>query len=224
MAHSGAGRYGGGGNDNRCQQRGGDRPCCYIRLNYPILVEQGVNDIFECALCHAYHICTGGNECPTVGTSDGIVCGLTGICLGENLQSPAPPLYHQRPLADGSSELENFGLNNIIAVIKSDLARYFITSEELGEVSSAITEGGSLTRRVGYLIEVTFPLCKHIIEEINCGYDIVCSMYIHIIISIYSNRTVYDTLLFKCTRSKKLDAVLKRMRERWMSIATTLEP
>ena len=65
-------------------------------------------------------------------------------------------------------------------------------------------------------------ICQHLFQDIPYAYSLVCSMYIHIIISIFSTKTVYGNVLFKCTKNKRFDNLVKQIREIWMSTLTTL--
>lgn len=156
----------------------------------------------------------------TVG--DGLVCALTGSFLGQDYRDVARTgvVGSTRFLAR-EEELDSFTFAGVVTAIKAELVVYFTSSAELKDVTQTVVTDGQLAPDVSTMIDYTFSLCRHLLEEINCGYQIICSMYVHIIISIYANKTVYDALLFKCTRNKKLDAILKQMRERWMSIITT---
>lgn len=201
----------------------GERGCVFRRLEFHFLKVYNVADIYACQACGRYHICDGGGECPPVNMGDTIVCELTGAALDGNFQQAfIPSCSLENSFRDNE---ENFAYMNIVCSLKSDIVKYFVSTSALDSVAEEILENeGKLYPRIESLIDSTLPLCRHILEEINCGYDIICSMYIHIIISIYSNRTIYDALLFKCTKNKKLDVVLKRVREAWMSTMLTREP
>lgn len=200
----------------------GGEGCSYARLEYQILRAHGVSELYACTVCGRWHICDGGDECRVVIMGDGLVCALTGSFLGED--------YREGARTGGGSltaclareeELDSFTFAGVVTSIKAELVVYFTLSAELKDVTRLVVIQDQLAPGVSAMIDHTFPLCRHLLEEINCGYQIICSMYVHIIISIYANKTVYDALLFKCTRNKKLDAILKQMRERWMSIITT---
>lgn len=158
---------------------------------------------------------------------DHLICELSGAFLEDNFQPQAPPRAEGRGGVVGVEDDENFAYSNLTYSLKTDLARYFSACRVLDDAATArivIRGRECLQPRIAALIDRTLSHCRHLFEEINCGYDIICSMYIHLLISVYSNRTVYDALLFKCTKNKRLDTILKRMRQTWMSIMLTSEP
>lgn len=193
-----------------------------MRLEYQILRAYGVFNLYTCTFCGTWHICDGGNECHAVLAGDGLVCALTGSFLGEDYSDGMRTgVVSSVGFLSKEEELDGFTFAGVITAIKQEIIVYFSSSVELKDVTEVVIMDGHLAPDISTMIDHTFPLCRHLLEEINCGYEIICSMYVHIIISIYSNKTVYDALLFKCTRNKKLDSILKQMREKWMSIITT---
>lgn len=176
--------------------------------------------------CHTFHVCDGGPECLPINTGEGLVCVITGRCLGENLQATS----QNCELVTWSSQepIKNYVFGQLVSSIAAELFDYFsakVATEDLTEVSASVLDKatGSLKKEIMAMISHTFPLCHHLFEETPWAKDLVLSIYIHVIISIYSSRTVYDSLLFKCTKNKKYDHILKQIRESWMSTLTTCD-
>ncbi|ARW78094.1 protein UL92 [Common bottlenose dolphin gammaherpesvirus 1 strain Sarasota] len=195
--------------------------CDFSKVDTPICRRHRITCIYVCRQCHAYHVCDGGRECVAINTGENVVCLLTGRCIEDNTLDIGS-------LASGTLKrieqpYEKHVYENIIQSLKVDLRNFFSAGQSMKEVKMAIFDqaSSSLLPEIESLIADTFPMCASLFGEISWAYDVVCSMYIHIIISIYSTRTVYGNLLFKCTKNKRYDIILKRMRERWMSMLTT---
>lgn len=159
--------------------------------------------------------------------------------------------HHNGPFSDSETDDHaNYIFQNAISSLQLDLIVYFSRVAGLDEIREAIfqkpqvgeenvypdiSQDGTplqfrslvgptvpvLSSTIRDIIARTFSLCSHLLSDPDHGYRVICSIYIHIIISIYSSKTVYDALLFKSTKNKKLDGVLKRVREEWMRILTT---
>lgn len=157
-----------------------------------------------------------------INTGENMVCVLTGLCVMDNVQELGGYMiqtYNAREKGYDPNVYEG-----IIESIKEDIIKFFSSDYANNlEINDVIMEEGHLKSNITQLISQTFKFCFHLFEETNCGYDLICSMYIHIIISIYSKKTVYGHVLFKCTKNKKYDAILKTMREVWMSTLITID-
>nr|WAH70937.1 protein 31 [Eptesicus fuscus gammaherpesvirus] len=232
---------GGGGN---CGGASG-RTCSFTKVNSPICSFHRVTNIYQCEECERYHVCDGEGACHLVETRESLVCALTGRCmpsrapdLGARGGARAPFFFHKGALDYGGPD--GHALDGVLGAVQADMARYFSTAEspDMEDVRAAVLlspAGGDVREKgaqnghaqptlrpeVEALIRDTFPLCRHVFAEASRGYDIICSMYVHIIISVYATKTVYGNLLFKCTKNKKYNAVVKRMREAWMSTLIT---
>lgn len=193
--------------------------CSFERLRNPLCQLHNITTVYQCTICEDYHVCNGGRDCLMLNTGENMVCLLTGASILDNFQDsafiPAQSLRVPEPTTDLGA------VQNIIFNIQSDMARYFSQGEGLADVKEAIIDNGDLKPRVAHIIERTFLHCQNLLEEVDYGYDLICSMYTHIIISIYSTKTVYGPLLFKCTKNKRYDGVVKRIRQEWMSMLTT---
>lgn len=157
-------------------------------------------------------------------SGEGLVCMVTGRCLGENMQTSG----HHYELVTWSTQepLKNYVFSQMSSTLAADLFRYFhiqSNTEDLMDVRTAIldTKKGCLKQEIITIINRTFQFCQHLFNDAVWAQDLVKNIYIHVIISIYSSRTVYDSLLFKCTKNKKYDHILKQIRETWMSTLIT---
>ncbi|AAC95557.1 orf 31 [Ateline gammaherpesvirus 3] len=193
--------------------------CQFNKLNTVICQYHKVFCLYQCVQCKKYHVCDGSKTCVLINTGESLVCMLTGNCIFNNFQEST--FLQQDNVKEPMQQFDYTLFANILESLKQDLENYFIKSYGLEEVKNAIMNNCSLKPEIYNLIRCTFQHCCHIFGEIHYGYDIICSMYIHIIISIYSTKTVYGNLLFKCTKNKKYDYILKRMRETWMSTLIT---
>lgn len=215
-----------------CQKHSADRrparchntrecKCSFTRVDDPICRLHGVSCLYRCILCNRYHVCTGGSSCLVINTGENMVCVLTGNCIIETMQDTrfCCPQSDINP----SRTDRKFMFNNILASVKADIAHFFSDSARWREIYAQISADGHLNNKVSCLIDSTFEACHHLFGDIPYAYSLVCSMYIHIIISIFSTKTVYGPLLFKCTKNKKYDALVKQIRETWMSTLTMLD-
>nr|WEM32496.1 hypothetical protein [Bovine gammaherpesvirus 4] len=189
--------------------------CSMGLFNTPLCLRHKVNCVYFCSECEKIHLCDGGKECVMTNTGENMVCLLTGNCIFENLQGIKDYVSNVYVLEQKCDQ--NMFLNIIQSIIE-DIFKFFTSVCVLPEIQEALLgEEGELKPHIIQLIKKTFGLCAHVFGETKCGYDLICSMYIHVIISIYSSKTVYGNLLFKCTKNKKYDSVVKKMREQWMS-------
>ncbi|UTM04653.1 protein UL92 [Equid gammaherpesvirus 2] len=202
---------------------GGPEGCYYVRVESLICALHGVSSLYVCRACENYHVCDGGDECIVVNTGDNMVCFLTGNCVADNIQD-----FCDLNIAVKKKEMECAPTDDyntflgIAEAIKKDIFTFFNREDgKLAEIREAILTEGGLRPEIGRLIEVTLRVSIHIFSKSDHGYDVICSMYVQIIISIYSTKTVYNGLLFKCTKNKRYDSVLKKMRELWMSTSAT---
>lgn len=193
--------------------------CIYQRVKLPLCRSPCTASLYRCCKCDRYHVCDGGIECAPICAGEDLLCSLTGSAVGDNIQDgvfrPSQP--------DRDSEVPTAAtLGAIIACVQADIASFFARRPDLADVARVVLDhNGSLQPSVSYGIERTFEHCRRLLETTNAGYDLICSMYAHVIISIYSERTVYGSLLFKCTKNKRCDPVVKRIREEWMSTLIT---
>nr|QRE02512.1 hypothetical protein [Otarine gammaherpesvirus 4] len=202
--------------------------CQFERMKSRAALENAIACIYHCNECGAYHVCDGGAQCKLVDTGESVVCILTGSCVGDTGHGTSSVITCGDAATIMNTEsYERQAFDNIIRALQVDIGHFFSTASDMDDVQSAVLDGtgGCLKPTIADLIAATFHLCYHLFDEAACAYDIVCSMYIHIIISVYSTRTVYGSLLFKCTKNKRYDAILKRMRQQWMHMLTIeMEP
>ncbi|AIU39556.1 protein UL92 [Equid gammaherpesvirus 5] len=202
---------------------GGPDGCYYLRVESLICSLHGISSLYVCRECENYHVCDGGDDCIVVNTGDNMVCFLTGNCVADNIQE-----FCNLSVAVKKKDLEcapTDDVNTFMGIaeaIKRDIFAFFNRENcKLAEIRAAILTEEGLRPEIGRLIEVTLRVSIHIFSKSEHGYDVICSMYVQIIISIYSTKTVYNGLLFKCTKNKRYDSVLKKMRELWMSTSAT---
>lgn len=175
--------------------------------------QHNIDWIFKCESCGRFHICDGAHDCVLIQTLDGMICDLSGSYVMENLQGPFTGLTHEN---ESTSTKEDF--HTTINEIYKYIEDFFSNTPGLEEVSTQIlTQDGTVQETIAKYIATTFQFCAHFLKEISYGFSLVCSMYTQILISIFATKTVYDPLLFKCTRNKKHDQVLKRVRAAWIS-------
>ena len=197
-----------------------DHKCQFVRLQDPICKFHKVDCLYRCTVCNRFHVCNGGNSCLVINTGENMVCVLTGSCIMETVQDTRFCISASDTCRATTDH--KYVFNNIVLSIMSDIAYFFSSSISLKEVSQAIFIHGNLKPTICALIESTFDICQHLFQDIPYAYSLVCSMYIHIIISIFSTKTVYGNVLFKCTKNKRFDNLVKQIREIWMSTLTTL--
>ncbi|AJG42955.1 hypothetical protein KM481_gp25 [Harp seal herpesvirus] len=194
--------------------------CTFERLSNTICAYHKVSCIFKCSSCHNYHTCDGGDECIVINTGENLVCMLTGSCIFNEIHDFKNIIVKTHKVLD--KKPDECTLHGVLQSIKSDLVSFFCNANNnLDEVRAIILDDSQLKPNIEKLINITFVEAQQLFYTCEYGYDIICSMYIQIIISIYSTKTVYDNLLFKCMRNKKYDAVLKKMRELWMCTLLT---
>ncbi|AAO12333.1 hypothetical protein KM546_gp27 [Porcine lymphotropic herpesvirus 3] len=178
-----------------------------------------VQTIYMCVVCDKYHVCDGGTECLPLNTGENMVCLFTGKCMAENLQNINFLCDEIKTKCDKTYEDHSF--ENILESLKQDIQLYFSRSN-LSVIKNKIFDAsGELKKEIDKVLKLSFQCCQHLFGEISYAYDLVCSIYIHVIISVYATQTVYGNLLFKCTKNKKHDVVVKNIREVWMSTLIT---
>lgn len=199
---------------------GQPRGCSFKRIESLICSAHHVTCLYICHDCDNYHICDGGDECIVINTGESMVCFLTGNCVSDNVQDFGSLLVKApKPL---ENTCEEYTYHGIAESIKKDIYMFFNRdNNNLVEIKNAILNDTFLKPEISKLIEVTLSISIHLFGKNSYGYDLICSMYIQIIISIYSTKTVYNNLLFKCTKNKRYDSILKRIRELWMSTLAT---
>ncbi|ALE14743.1 ORF31 [Felid gammaherpesvirus 1] len=195
--------------------------CTLDRVNYTICGYHNISCIFRCCVCNHYHICDGGDECVVINTGESLVCMLTGSCLTNEIQDYKNLVVRAHKALE--KKPDGYTLQCVLQAVKRDIVNFFSNAESvLNEVKNVILlNNETLTHDIEKLIDLTYSETHQLFSTCEYGYNIICSMYIQIIISIYSSKTIYNNLLFKCTKNKKYDTILKRMRELWMSTLTT---
>nr|BEG23101.1 homolog of EHV2 ORF31 protein UL92 [Macronycteris gammaherpesvirus 1] len=194
--------------------------CFFEKLNSLICMHHQLTCLYICQNCEHYHVCDGGDECIVINTGESMVCLLTGNCISENVQEFTNLMV--KVLNSPQSKYEEYCYQGLTERVKKDLFAFFNrNNENIAEIKEVILNQNSLKPEISKLVDATLGVCSHLFGKDGYGYDLICSMYIQIIISIYSTKTVYNSLLFKCTRNKRYDCVLKRMRELWMSTSVT---
>lgn len=197
-----------------------DHQCEFRKLETPICTFHSISCIYHCDECDTYHVCDGGVECIPIDTGENMVCVLTGKCIDDNMAASVTVVDGVFKRLDEHCEKHVY--ENIILSLKLDIIKFFSSVQNMEDVQKVIFKSnGELTSDIETLISSTFHFCARLFDDVTWAYDLVCSMYIHIIISVYSSRTVYGNLLFKCTKNKRYDTILKQMREAWMSTLTT---
>lgn len=195
--------------------------CSFCPINHSIAsMVYKFKNIFVCVYCKRYHICDGSDGCSLVDTGEGVVCAYTGNCVYEqSMKDVTTSICNPKVIENKDSTLQNT-FNAIVC----RLYYYFSEVLKIEKITSTIFDSDKNFRsEILDLIFATFPHCHHIFNENDndTAIQLVTSMYIHLIISIYANRTVYGNMLFKSTKNKKYDTVLKQMREVWMSMQVT---
>ncbi|AMA67386.1 protein UL92 [Vespertilionid gammaherpesvirus 1] len=202
---------------SRCK---GPEGCTFIKLQSTVCNFHNIHSLYICNGCDHYHVCEGGDECIVINTGENIVCLLTGNCVSDDIEQITTIMAKTHQGLEKTYDECTY--HGIAEAIKKDI-KVFFNRENNGfeEIKKSILENGELKHDVDKLIDVTLNVSIHLFRKHEYGYDLICSMYIQIIISIYSTKTVYNSLLFKCTRNKRYDSVLKKMRELWMSTLVT---
>ncbi|BBB06480.1 hypothetical protein [Rhinolophus gammaherpesvirus 1] len=199
---------------------GQPRGCCFKKVEYLICSAHQVDCLYICPDCEHYHICDGGDDCIFINTGESIVCFLTGNCVSDNVQEFSSLLVKAHKPLD--STCEDYTYYGIAGCIKRDIFVFFNRdNSNLKEIRDAVSDETALKPDISRLVDITLKVTIHLFGKNGYGYDLICSMYVQIIISIYSTRTVYNNLLFKSTRNKRYDTILKRIRELWMSTLAT---
>lgn len=180
-----------------------------------------VDNIFVCTECKTYHVCDGGEDCYLVNMGEGLVCELTGRCAVNSVSfgnpRPMSPVIYPHHNTPGPNQF----LDSVVQCVQRDVAIYLSSSSYEEVKDKVLLCQGELREEVADLIKTTFNHCQNIFQSAQCAYSLICSIYIHVIISVYSSKTVYGNLIFKCTKNKKFDSVAKSIRQAWMSILTT---
>nr|WIM51689.1 MAG: hypothetical protein ADFBMEEK_00055 [Peromyscus leucopus gammaherpesvirus] len=197
--------------------------CEFKRLNSLICRYHNTGCIYQCVSCERYHVCDGQTDCVLVDTGDNIVCKLTGKCTLDNMPEGREVLTDQfMELSD--DWLDGSRFCSLLESLKRDLYSYFKETDGSIEVSKHIIESRGLSQVVQDIIKETLKTCQSLFKEPDgYEYELLKSIYVHVIISIYSGHTIYNPSLFKCTKNKKYDSIAKHIRTIWMSIHKTGE-
>ncbi|AAO12371.1 unknown [Porcine lymphotropic herpesvirus 2] len=196
-----------------------EHQCTFRQVINMATTYHDVNTIYRCDQCDRYHVCDGGSECLPLNTGENLVCIFTGKCIGENIQNIN--FLSDQGISISTKPYEDHSFENIIESLKRDIQLYFSRSNLTLIKTKIFDTSGELKKPIEQVLKSSFKHCKHLFSEITYAYDLVCSMYIHVIISVYSARTVYGNLLFKCTKNKKHDMIVKNIRKAWMSTLIT---
>ncbi|ABB22248.1 hypothetical protein OvHV-2gp28 [Ovine gammaherpesvirus 2] len=195
--------------------------CDFTKMITMATTFHGVDYIYICPTCARYHVCDGGHECAIVTVREGLVCELTGRCVADSVtygtQGPNSP----RGTYTSENHCSNQSFENVVSCVQQDVAFYFSNSAYEEVKMSVLAAPCELCHEVSSLIKTTFKHCQDVFRSAQCAYSLICSIYIHVIISVYSSKTVYGNLIFKCTKNKKFDSVAKSIRQAWMSTLTT---
>nr|QAM89320.1 BDLF4 [human gammaherpesvirus 4] len=199
--------------------------CSYSKLEFHLPLPESMASVFACWGCGEYHVCDGSSECTLIETHEGVVCALTGNYMGPHFQPALRPWTEIRQdTQDQRDKWEPEQVQGLVQTVVNHLYHYFLNENVISGVSEALfDQDGALRPHIPALVSFVFPCCLMLFRGASSEkvVDVVLSLYIHVIISIYSQKTVYGALLFKSTRNKRYDAVAKRMRELWMSTLTT---
>lgn len=197
--------------------------CEFRRINSLICRHHKIGCIYQCESCEKYHVCDGGSECVLVDTGDNIVCKLTGKCTLDNIPEGKHVFTeHYTEQIDGWIDGRRFC--SMFESLKRDLYSYFKDVDKNVDISRHIIGDGCLNPVVQDIIKETLKTCQNLFKEPDgYEYDLLKSIYVHVIISIYSGHTIYNPSLFKCTKNKKYDSIAKQIRTIWMSIHKTGE-
>lgn len=179
-------------------------------------------NIFVCKKCVTYHVCDGGDTCSLIDTGETYVCTYTGNC------TDVPAIKYvtiDNSMCKNSDENTAVHLQNTLNTIICNLYYYFTEVVQIEKITSAIFDSDkNFQPCILDLIFASFQCCHALFNNAECNDSViklVTSMYVHLIISVYANQTVYGSKLFKSTKNKKHDVILKQMREAWMSTLVT---
>ncbi|ADW24372.1 hypothetical protein RHVP.31 [Cricetid gammaherpesvirus 2] len=196
-----------------CEGRGNGNPCRMNQVQTPLCTFYNLQTIFRCMDCSNYHICNGGKDCDPLISSEGVVCAKTGKFI--RLDMKFSTIYNKE-VADHHGQDQQAENEATLNSLYEDIVNILLQVDDIEEVKTAVICDKELAKSVKQQIASTFSECVQVIRENEQGYSIVCSMYVHVIISMYATKTIYGNLLFKCTRNKKHDAIAKKIREKWM--------
>ncbi|QDQ69239.1 UL92 [Colobine gammaherpesvirus 1] len=193
---------------------------CDMRLVTALLCRfHGVGCLYQCLICYDYHVCDGGKECVLVNTSENVICDLTGNCVSDNFQEVQRSGPSRSRILEAPTDVSAY--HAVLACLKRDIVSYLRSWPDTGDVVEQIARDDRVTDDISRIIDDTFFDCLPVLGEARGGYALICSMYLHVIISIYSTKTVYNSMLFKCTKNKKYDCIAKRVRTQWMRTLST---
>lgn len=195
---------------HRCEMKSVASPLCQFH---------GVFCLYQCRQCLAYHVCDGGTECVLLHTPESVICELTGNCMLGNIQEGL--FLGPVPYRTLDNQVDRDAYHGMLACLKRDIVRYLQTWPDTTVIVQEIALGDGVTDTISAIIDETFGECLPVLGEAQGGYALVCSMYLHVIVSIYSTKTVYNSMLFKCTKNKKYDCIAKRVRTKWMRMLST---
>ncbi|AIA62067.1 orf31 [Alcelaphine gammaherpesvirus 2] len=213
-----------GGDQDRVRPQGSElRPhqCYFTKMITMATTFHSIDNIFVCTECQSYHVCDGGEDCCLINMGEGLVCELTGRCAVDSVSFGNPCPTSPVNYSSGHTPCPNQFLDSVVHCVQRDVGLYFSSSSYQEVKDKILICPGELRDEVANLIKITFNHCQHIFQSAQCAYSLICSIYIHVIISVYSSKTIYGNLIFKCTKNKKFDSVAKSIRQAWMSILTT---
>lgn len=193
--------------------------CNYEKVNNPLCQQLAVSSLYRCTECEQYHICEGKESCVLINAGETTVCLLTGVQVCENFQEGVYCSQNTDPNTEALNIPSSF--HHVITSLQGDIAKFFSQHPNLSEIQATILESGVLHPNIKDCIEKTFKELYRSFEEVPCTYNVICSMYIHVIILIYASKTVYGSVLFKCTKNKKYDCIVKQLRQAWMHMLRT---
>lgn len=183
-----------------------------ITVHNPLTDFYSVHSLYVCDTCDKYHLCSGSMNCVPVVDKEGLVCEITGKCIQSNVKDIETVV-----LDEPTNKYVQFMESEfILQSIYSDIVEIINKLDDISEIIPEIVINNELNLPIKKNIASTLHLCMYIIHAGSTGYSTVCSMYVHIIMSIYAKKTIYGHMLFKCTRNKKYDATAKKIREKWM--------
>ncbi|AGY30713.1 ORF30 [Retroperitoneal fibromatosis-associated herpesvirus] len=197
-----------------------DHPRCDMRLlDSPLCRLHNVFSLYQCVICREYHVCDGGSACVLVNTPENVICDLTGNCVADNLQETQRSGPSRIRGADMPPDTAAY--HAVLACLKRDIVSNLRSWTDTWDVAEQIALEDGVSDVISGIIDDTFFDCLPVLAEARGGYALLCSMYLHVIVSIYSTKTVYNSMLFKCTKNKKYDCIAKRVRARWMHMLST---
>lgn len=205
----------GSGGGRMCQGRGKTSMKCHMTMvQNPLTEFYSIHSLYVCESCGKYHLCSGTSQCIPIVAKEGLICDITGKYIQSNVKE-TDTMVTNESVEKCTQVLES---ECTLHALYSDILEIINKLDDISEIRPDLVYGGELNPIIKQNIAATLSHCVSIIQGTSSGYSIVCSMYVHIIMSIYAKKTIYGHMLFKCTRNKKYDAIAKKIREKWMYI------